>query len=555
MSPIGTVLRRADHAALGLAAELRLSGAGLAVQCPGRILLVILAIRVVSRRRIRHDESSSGRLLSQPWFYATAGAILVWLIIVTHSAGAGGGAVISGRPELLRLLRRRRAGADDCHGERCRQYRPLDSRQHHPRRLSLDRPDGGRGRRAGTGHRRRVWRAGARSASAMRSSSSPFGSRPWWRRWLPVWCLSPSPSSIPGSRLPSPPPAGGVHHGSSVRRSLCHAGRARRLGHPGYRLAAIGLRALAVRLRPERGRGLALRNNVLRTRVAAYVLCGVFTALAGVLFAGFVGGPSLNMGSEFLLSSIAVVVIGGTNVAGGQASVLGTWSASLFLFLLLSMLNVFQVDPGLRNVITGVLIIAVLALNKTNRMQQVCRNHAQARRRPGRGHRTAGGPLRAAGRARGLHQHLQERDRLLGRDEMAFATTPIPAARRTACLLGSDGLVYIANCPTAATGSRRTSFRPASSVRRPRARWRSWRRRPTACRLDGANDLCFGPDGRLYFTDSGDWAPQTKASPRPDLRRRSGRQRHISSKSSITPIQTGSLPRQTAASSGSSPIP
>ena len=71
------------------------------------------------------------------------------------------------------------------------------------------------------------------------------------------------------------------------------------------------------------------------------------------------------------MSSIAVVVIGGTNVAGGQASVLGTWSASLFLFLLLSMLNVLQVGPGLRNVVTGVLIIAVLALNKANRMELV----------------------------------------------------------------------------------------------------------------------------------------------------------------------------------------
>ena len=111
--------------------------------------------------------------------------------------------------------------------------------------------------------------------------------------------------------------------------------------------------------------------DVRRTRIAAYVLCGALTSLAGILFAGFTGGPSLNMGSEFLLSSIAVVVIGGTNVAGGQATVLGTWSASLFLFLLLSMLNALQVGPGLRNVITGVLIIAVLALNKTNRMQQV----------------------------------------------------------------------------------------------------------------------------------------------------------------------------------------
>ena len=106
------------------------------------------------------------------------------------------------------------------------------------------------------------------------------------------------------------------------------------------------------------------------TRIGAYVLCGTFTALAGVLFAGFVGGPSLNMGSEFLLSSIAVVVIGGTNVAGGQATVIGTWSASFFLFLLLSMLNVLQVGPGLRNVITGVLIIAVLALNKPSQFRR-----------------------------------------------------------------------------------------------------------------------------------------------------------------------------------------
>jgi gluconolactonase len=32
-------------------------------------------------------------------------------------------------------------------------------------------------------------------------------------------------------------------------------------------------------------------------------------------------------------------------------------------------------------------------------------------------------------------------------------------------------------------------------------------------RFDGPNDLCFGPDGRLYFTDSGDWAPATKPHP------------------------------------------
>ena len=36
-----------------------------------------------------------GRLVAQPWFWATAGAILVWLIIVAYAQGAGGGAVIA----------------------------------------------------------------------------------------------------------------------------------------------------------------------------------------------------------------------------------------------------------------------------------------------------------------------------------------------------------------------------------------------------------------------------------------------------------------------------
>ena len=40
------------------------------------------------------------------------------------------------------------------------------------------------------------------------------------------------------------------------------------------------------------------------------------------------------MGETYLLTSIAVVVIGGTSVAGGFSNVPGLWGAALFLFLL-----------------------------------------------------------------------------------------------------------------------------------------------------------------------------------------------------------------------------
>ena len=103
--------------------------------------------------------------------------------------------------------------------------------------------------------------------------------------------------------------------------------------------------------------------RVERVRFATYVLSAVFASLCGALLAGFSGGASLNMGEEFLLASIAVVVIGGTSVAGGFSNVPGIWGASLFLYLLVTMLNTFGVGAGVRLILTGLIIIAVIALS------------------------------------------------------------------------------------------------------------------------------------------------------------------------------------------------
>lgn len=99
---------------------------------------------------------------------------------------------------------------------------------------------------------------------------------------------------------------------------------------------------------------------VERTRAATYVMCGALAGLCGYLLSAFSGGAALNMGEEYLLSSIAVVVIGGTSVAGGFANVPGLWGAALFLFLLVTMLNTFGAGAGIRLVLTGLIIIGVI---------------------------------------------------------------------------------------------------------------------------------------------------------------------------------------------------
>jgi ribose transport system permease protein len=60
--------------------------------------------------------------------------------------------------------------------------------------------------------------------------------------------------------------------------------------------------------------------------------------------------------------SIAVVVIGGTAVSGGDSNVPGIWGASLFMFLVVSMLNTYGFGAGIRLILTGLIIISVILL-------------------------------------------------------------------------------------------------------------------------------------------------------------------------------------------------
>ncbi len=95
-------------------------------------------------------------------------------------------------------------------------------------------------------------------------------------------------------------------------------------------------------------------------RFLTYTLSGLLGGLNGALLAGYFRGANVDIGNEYLLSSIAVVVIGGTSVAGGKANVPGIWGAALFLVLLLTMLNTFGVSAGVRLVVTGLIIVGVI---------------------------------------------------------------------------------------------------------------------------------------------------------------------------------------------------
>jgi ribose transport system permease protein len=98
-----------------------------------------------------------------------------------------------------------------------------------------------------------------------------------------------------------------------------------------------------------------------RIRLLTYTLSGALGGIDGALLAGYFRGANVDIGNEYLLASLAVVVIGGTSVAGGKANVPGIWGAALFLVLLLTMLNTFGVSAGVRMLVTGLVIVGVIA--------------------------------------------------------------------------------------------------------------------------------------------------------------------------------------------------
>jgi ribose transport system permease protein len=102
-----------------------------------------------------------------------------------------------------------------------------------------------------------------------------------------------------------------------------------------------------------------------RTLISVYVLSGFCCALVGSLLTGFSGQASLGMGDEYLLPSIAVVVVGGTLITGGRGDYLGMLGGVLLLTALQTLLAGTTVPYATRAILFGLVILsAVIVLRE-----------------------------------------------------------------------------------------------------------------------------------------------------------------------------------------------
>jgi ribose transport system permease protein len=100
--------------------------------------------------------------------------------------------------------------------------------------------------------------------------------------------------------------------------------------------------------------------NTRLVLIGSFVICSLCSSLAGLLIAGYTSKAFQAMGDAYLLPAIAAVVVGGTNILGGRGRYSGTVVGTILIVLLQSVLSVMQMPDGGRQIIYGIVIIAML---------------------------------------------------------------------------------------------------------------------------------------------------------------------------------------------------
>ncbi len=95
-------------------------------------------------------------------------------------------------------------------------------------------------------------------------------------------------------------------------------------------------------------------------KITVYALAGAICGLAGLIIASRLNSAQPALGQGYELDAIAAVVIGGTSLAGGRGSVLGTIIGALIMSVLLNGLRIMSVAQEWQTVVTGLIIIAAV---------------------------------------------------------------------------------------------------------------------------------------------------------------------------------------------------
>lgn len=125
-------------------------------------------------------------------------------------------------------------------------------------------------------------------------------------------------------------------------------------------LTKVGYYALAIGGNEEALRRSGVSTGLFKT--AVYGICGFTAGLAGLIMTARLNSADPLAGYMMELDTIATVVLGGTNIKGGQAGVSGTVLAGLFLAVLRNGLTINGISSYYQQLVVGLIILLAVII-------------------------------------------------------------------------------------------------------------------------------------------------------------------------------------------------
>lgn len=105
-------------------------------------------------------------------------------------------------------------------------------------------------------------------------------------------------------------------------------------------------------------------HSLMFYKVAAFTIAGALVGIAAIVYMARLNIASPIIGIGFELNAIAAVIIGGTSLSGGRGSVVGTLLGACIIGVLANGLILFGLSDFMRQMITGVVIILAVIIDK-----------------------------------------------------------------------------------------------------------------------------------------------------------------------------------------------
>ncbi len=113
---------------------------------------------------------------------------------------------------------------------------------------------------------------------------------------------------------------------------------------------------------------------VKHTKVLAYILCGLFAATAGMVYASRIGFITPVAGSGYEMKAIAACVIGGIALTGGQGSLGGAAIGAIIMSSISRILVFMGFSSNYDNSITGVMLIVIVVVTTVSQNRALVKN-------------------------------------------------------------------------------------------------------------------------------------------------------------------------------------